>query len=111
MTEALQSHARRTWAMGRKSSEQVAAFKRIRNWTRLRFALPEAAAVLVSELACTRPGCPPIATVVVFWTPGEKRHVFKIFKTSTDVAFTDLPPAWLCDGLVGLAGDDDGCCT
>jgi hypothetical protein len=110
MTDALQSLSRRTWPMARKNPEQAASRKRIRNWTRMRFALPEAATILVSELACTRPGCPPLATVVVFWTESEKRHLFRIFKEAGDVVLADLPPAWLKDALVGLS-DGDGCCS
>jgi len=97
--------------MGRKTSEQVAALDRIKNWTRIRFALPEDSAILVSELACTRPFCPPLATIVVFWTADEKRHLFKVFKEACNVAFADLPAAWLKDALVGLAEDDGGCCS
>ena len=50
-----------------------------RAWTRARFALPEDAVILVSEIACGLPGCPPLETVVAFWTD-DRRHRFKLFK-------------------------------
>jgi nitrate reductase delta subunit len=82
------------------------AADRVRDWTRVRFALSEEAAVMVSEVACGLPGCPPLETVVVFWT--DRRHRFKVFKRLADVTEEDLPFAWLKDAL---AGDSDlDCC-
>ena len=71
------------------------ALDRVRAWTRERFALAEDVTVMVSELACALPGCPPVETVVVFWTAPERRHHFKIFKPVGEIAAEDLPPAWL----------------
>src|SRR6516164_2099407 len=34
---------------------------------------------------CPLPGCLPIETVVAFWTDGDKRHQFKLFKRVVDV--------------------------
>ena len=39
----------------------------MREWTRERFRLAADAIILVSEIACGLPGCPPLETVVVFW--------------------------------------------
>ena len=80
-----------------KSPEQGAAAERVRAWTRARFALPEDAVILVSEIACGLPGCPPLETVVVFWT--DRRHRFKLFKRLVEVAEDDLPFGWLKDAL------------
>src|SRR5579871_4893699 len=71
---------------------------RVREWTRQRFTLAADAAILVSEVACRVPGCPPLETVVVFWI-GETRHHFKFFKPVHDVALEDFPPAWLRNAL------------
>ena len=68
---------------------------------------------MVSELACTLPGCPPLETVVAFWTKGEegeKRHHFKLFKEVKAVVFEDLPFAWLMDSLVVPEGFACECC-
>jgi nitrate reductase delta subunit len=47
---------------------QLDAIVCIQGWTRRRFKLEPTAAVLVSEVACRVPGCPPLETVVAFWT-------------------------------------------
>src|SRR5262245_50444578 len=59
--------------------EHLAAIDRVREWTRARFALAEDIAILVSEVACALPGCPPLETVIAFWEGGLRYH-FKIFK-------------------------------
>jgi nitrate reductase delta subunit len=84
------------------------ALDRIEEWTRGRFALTQDTAVLVSEVACGLPGCPPRETVVVFWTESDKRHKFRIFKPPEEVAENDLPPAWLKNALIALDGFE--CC-
>jgi nitrate reductase delta subunit len=84
----------------KKSAAHKDALRRVKAWTRTRFRLPDDAAILVSELACAVPGCPPIETVVAFWTEGDQRHHFKIFKSVADVVEDDLPPSWMKDALV-----------
>ena len=55
-----------------KNPEHFEALDRIREWTRERFTLPGDAGILVSEVECKLPGCPPLETVVAFWTdPGK----------------------------------------
>ena len=83
----------------KKGPEHAAALERVREWTRARFKLSDDATILVSELACTIPGCPPIDTVVAFWTEGDKRHHFKVFKPVAEVVEDDLPPAWMKNAL------------
>jgi hypothetical protein len=84
----------------RKSPEQLQAVERVRGWTRERFGLNADAALLVTEVSCGLPGCPPLETVVAFWTAGNRRHQFKIFKPMAEVVPEDLPYAWMKDGLV-----------
>ncbi len=93
----------------KKSPEHAAALARVREWTRARFTLPDEAAILVAEVACMLPGCPPLETVVAFWTD-EKRHHFKIFKPVDEVVADDLPFAWLKDSLVVPEGAECDCC-
>jgi hypothetical protein len=99
-----------SFAATRRSPEQLAALDRVRDWTRARFALPEEAAILVAEVACGLPGCPPVETVVAFWAAGDTRHQFKLFKPVRDVIEDDLPFAWLKEALVALDGMDCDCC-
>jgi hypothetical protein len=99
-----------SFATTRRSPEQLAALDRVREWTRVRFALSEEAAILVAEVACGLPGCPPVETVVAFWAAGGARHQFKVFKPARDVVEDDLPFAWLKEALVALESMDCYCC-
>ena len=92
-----------------KSPDRAAAVARARGWTQARFALTDDETVMVSELACGVPGCPPIETHVVFWT-ALGRHHFKVFKPLADVAEDDLPPAFMKNALIALEGADCDCC-
>jgi hypothetical protein len=96
--------------IGTFSRDNAQACMRVRALTRARFDLAGDAAVLVSELACTRPGCPPLETVVAFWTEGGTRHDFKLFKPVAEVVMDDLPPAWLEDALFASEATDTECC-
>ncbi len=96
-------------ALPRKAPFQDAALDRAREWTRARFALTADETVMVSEIACGVPGCPPIETHVVFWTAAGRHH-FKIFKPLAEVSEDDLPPAFLKNALVALEGLDCDCC-
>ncbi|HTP93253.1 MAG TPA: hypothetical protein VMJ52_16030 [Xanthobacteraceae bacterium] len=93
----------------KKSSGQGAELERVRDWTRARFALANDETVMVSEMSCAVPGCPPIETHVVFWT-GNGRHHFKVFKPLAEVAEDDLPPAFMKNALVALDDVDCSCC-
>ncbi len=92
----------------KKSPAQAQALDRVRAWTRERFSLADDVPILVAEVACGLPGCPPLETVVVFWTADDKRHQFKLFKPVQEVVYDDLPFAWLIDSL--LASTDLYCC-
>jgi hypothetical protein len=84
------------------------AIDRVAAWTRARFALADET-VMVSQVSCTVPGCPPIETHVVFWTE-LGRHHFKVFKPLAEVVEDDLPPAFMKNALIALDGIDCSCC-
>lgn len=96
----------------RKAAGSTDAADRIRGWTRHRFGLPGDAAVLVTEIQCQLPGCPPLETVVAFWEPGDetRRYHFKVFKPLAGVVEDDLPPAWLKPGLLNEGVFGCPCC-
>jgi hypothetical protein len=94
----------------KRSPAHAKALERVRAWTRERFALADDVTILASELACQSPGCPPLETVVAFWTAEDRRHHFKIFKPVAEVTSEDLPPTWLKDSLVVPQGEDCDCC-
>jgi hypothetical protein len=94
----------------RKGAEHLEAVERVKDWTRARFALDDADAIVVSELACALPGFPPLETVVAFWTGDGTRHHFKTFKPVGEVAEADLPPAWMKNALAAGDGVECYCC-
>ena len=92
-----------------KDPEQMVALDRVKESTRARFRLPESAVIMVSEITCTVPGCPPLETVVVFWTQDQTRHHFKVFKRAKEIVDDDLPFSWMQKALAASL-DDAGCC-
>jgi hypothetical protein len=92
-----------------ENTDRREATRRIKAWTRDRFRLDDDAVITAAEIACPVPGCPPLETVVVFWTQDGTRHRFKVFKPIGEVVQDDVPYAWLLNALV-----DDGegleCC-
>ena len=93
----------------KKSPDRAAAHERLRAWTRERFTLADDEAVMVSEIACSVPGCPPVETHIVFWTQAGRHH-FKIFKPLAEAAADDVPPAFMKNALVAPEGFDCDCC-
>jgi len=94
----------------RQRPARAAAVERIKAWTRERFRLPDDAAILVSQVACTLPGCPPRETVIAFWTENDTRHHFKVFKPIAQVVPDDLPPTWMKNALIAVEGEGLECC-
>ena len=74
-------------------TSELAALENIRAWTRVRFKLGADAAVLVSEVACAVPGCPPLETAVAYWGQDETRHQFRLFKPMAEIVYDDI--GWL----------------
>jgi hypothetical protein len=92
----------------RPDADGLAQVESIRGWTRQRFKLAPELAILVSEMACSLPGCPPLETLVAFWTADERRHQFKLYKPMAEVIYDDI--GW----LMGTPASHDGagwdCC-
>lgn len=104
------------------SPQQDAALARVEAEVRLRFRLAASTTVLVAELVCELPGCPPLETVIAFWSGegrGESeseidteplRHHYKVFKPVQQVTEADLPPWWMKDALAALPDWVCACC-
>ena len=95
--------------LAKKTPERLQAVERVEEWTREHFKLQKEAAVSVSEVACSLPGCAPLETVVMFWI-AEQRYQFKLFKPVAEVVVDDLPYAWLRDALAVQEGAGWDCC-
>jgi hypothetical protein len=94
----------------KKDPEHLQALDRVTEQTRLHFRLPDDAVILVTEIACSAPGCPPLETVVAFWTADAGRHQFKVFKPVQQMDAGDLPYVWMMNALVVPEGYSDDCC-
>ncbi len=83
----------------RKSPVDRNAIARVKAMARARFRLTDDDAVMVTEIECGVPGCPPLETIIAFWTDETKRHHTKVFKPVAEVVDDDLPPWWMKDAL------------
>jgi nitrate reductase molybdenum cofactor assembly chaperone NarJ/NarW len=92
-----------------KKESDHSTLDRVRDWTLTRFRLTDDETVMVSEVACAVPGCPPIETHIVFWTAAGRHH-FKVFKPLAEVAEDDLPPAFMKNALIWAEGLECSCC-
>ena len=92
-----------------RGGARAGASERLVDWTRERFGLGADDTVVVTENTRALPGFPPRETVVGFWTADGTRHHYRVFKRIEDVAFDDLPPAWLKASLA-WDGFDCDCC-
>ena len=98
-----------SFGLARTTGGDPEAVARVRDWVRERFSLPPDAAILVSEVTCNLPGCPPLETVVAFWE-NDTRYHFKLFKPVAEVAPDNLPYAWMKESLIVPEGFGCECC-
>ena len=94
----------------KKSGDDRAAMRRVKHFTRRHFRLGEEDTILVTEIACALPGCAPLETVIAFWTEGDRRHHYKVFKPLNEVTEDDLPPWWMKKALESDAMAGCTCC-
>jgi hypothetical protein len=94
----------------KKRPEAADLTRRLKDVVREQFRLGPDDAIMVSELDCQVPGCPPIETVIAFWCDdGQRRHL-KIFKPLADVSADDLPPWWMKNALIYDEAAGCDCC-
>lgn len=75
---------------GGKRTIPVDQADRIKTWTKAVFHLNDEATVMVTELECREPGCPPIETVIaVLKGPGQTRQ-YKIHRTADEIGLPDI---------------------
>lgn len=101
------------WRLGadHDDPERRAALRRIGGWVRENFRLETDDTVSVNQVECQLPGCPPLETVIVFWTrDGAMRHHYKVFKKAVEVEAGDLPPWWMKDALAVSDDFECSCC-
>jgi hypothetical protein len=94
----------------RKNPDQLEATGRVEAWVRARFSLGDDAVVMVAEVQCRMPGCPPIETIAAFWGEDGARYRLKIFKPVAEILEDDLPVSWLLPSLVDYGELGCDCC-
>ena len=73
---------------GSGSRPNAGASAQVKRWVREHLALDDATLV-VSELACTEPGCPPIETVIAVLDVGHQQ-TWKLHKPLAEVDEADI---------------------
>lgn len=83
---------------GGKRTIPVDQVDRIKAWIRDVFHLNDEAAIMVTELECREPGCPPIETVIaVLKGPGDIQR-YKIHKTADEIGVADIEALGIGEG-------------
>lgn len=83
---------------GGKRTIQPDQSDRIKAWTRQAFHLGDETTLMVTELECREPGCPPVETVIaVLDGPGRTRR-FKVHKAAGEMDRQDVEALAKGDG-------------
>jgi len=94
----------------RPAPGHLEAVERVKAWTRGRFGLAEAEAVLVSETVPSLPGFPPLQSLVAFRSGDGPALHFRVFKPVEEIEPDDIPPAWMKGALAEALGAGCDCC-
>jgi hypothetical protein len=81
-----------------KIPSDPAKVEQIRGWVSERLKLGKDDVIVVSELRCMEPGCPPLETVIAIMAGADQRQPFKLHKGVADISAEDI------EGL--LAGEE-----
>lgn len=69
--------------------DRSGASSRIKQWALELLAVDDDASILVTELACTEPGCPPLETVIAILSTRGNRQ-FKLHRGMAEVTREDV---------------------
>lgn len=79
-------------------AETVELQSRVRDWAEARFQPNDSDIVMVTEIECGQPGCPPLETVIALMREGRAPVKFKLFKALAEVTEADVSrlgkPGW-----------------
>lgn len=70
--------------LGGPERPAAAITARVKAWVRAELADDDPRSVMITELACTEPGCPPLETVIALLGPGDQTQ-HKIHKPLAEV--------------------------
>jgi hypothetical protein len=75
---------------GQKTVPNTAKIAKIREWVAATLGTAYDVVIMVSELRCSEPGCPPLETVIaVLDGPGQRRQ-FKIHRSIDELSEADI---------------------
>jgi hypothetical protein len=74
----------------KKDTGKSQKVREIKAWTADILRLDEDVGLMVSELQCTEPGCPPIETVIAVLRPNGEKTQFKIHLALSEVTREDV---------------------
>jgi hypothetical protein len=77
----------------RNDERRSAAIRGLKAAARTLFEATDDDAVVVNELQCTEPGCPPVETIVALLRAGSEPRCVKVHKPAVDVTEDDLRAA------------------
>jgi nitrate reductase delta subunit len=95
---------------GKKRPDAARITRLLKDVVRAHFRLGEEDVILITEVECQTPGCPPLETVIAFWCEDQKRRQLKVFKPLADVSEDDLPPWWMKSALIHDDYAECSCC-
>jgi len=62
----------------------------VKTWVREIFMVPDDVTVMITELQCTEPGCPPMETVIAIMRTGQAPEQYKLHQAVVDVTHSDI---------------------
>lgn len=76
----------------RRSNHEVSPLRleQIRYWLRQNFLYPRDIPIVIKEVPCGKPGCPPIETAIIVVLRGEPPQVFKVQRPIDEVSFDHI---------------------
>jgi hypothetical protein len=89
-----------TGMLNRDNRDGARHSRAVKTWARELFGLGDDDTVLVSELTCSEPGCPPLETVIALIEAEGGRRQFKLHRALADITRADIAAL--------IQGDDHG---
>ncbi len=75
---------------GSSNPENAGRIREIKQWVNEKISLSDETTVMVTELRCTEPGCPPLETVIAIMEPEKPLQQHKIHKPVVEVEIEDI---------------------
>jgi G3E family GTPase len=77
-------------SFGRNVEVSPFTLDQIRYWMRQNFGFPKEAPIVIKEVPCVKPGCPPIETAIMAILKHEPPRLFKVQHTINDITFDHI---------------------